>query len=104
LPNRKYYLTTKHTLRPDSGQAPATKVSDIDISKLLNFVLFVTFVVKSIFTFWLRLRRVVSFVVKAIFPIFSYDFAALGSSHLPVASLSAASMARRVKTRTIARR
>jgi len=38
LPNRKYYLTTKHT--------KATKVSDIDIYKLLNFVLFVTFVVK----------------------------------------------------------
>jgi hypothetical protein len=34
-------LTTKHT--------KATKVSDIDISKLLNFVLFVTFVVKICF-------------------------------------------------------
>jgi hypothetical protein len=33
LPNRKYYLTTKHT--------KATKVSEIDISKLLNFVFFV---------------------------------------------------------------
>jgi len=33
LPNRKYYLTTKHT--------KDTKVSDNDISKLLNFVLFV---------------------------------------------------------------
>jgi hypothetical protein len=31
LPNRKFYLTTKHT-----------KGSDIDIFKLLNFVLFVT--------------------------------------------------------------
>jgi hypothetical protein len=37
----KSILTTKHT--------KATKVSDIDISKLLNFVLFVTFVVKSVF-------------------------------------------------------
>jgi hypothetical protein len=37
----KYYLTTKHT--------KATKVSDIDITKLLNFVLFVTFVVKVFF-------------------------------------------------------
>ena len=35
-------LTTKHT--------KATKVSDIDISKLLNFVLFVTFVVKFAFS------------------------------------------------------
>jgi hypothetical protein len=55
LPNRKYYLTTKRT--------KDTKVSDNDISKLLNFVLFVTFVVKSVSTFWLRLRRAVSFVV-----------------------------------------
>ena len=38
VPNRKFYLTTK-----------ATKVSDIDISKLLNFVFFVTFVVKFAF-------------------------------------------------------
>jgi F0F1-type ATP synthase membrane subunit b/b' len=35
-------LTTKHT--------KATKVSDIDIFKLLNFVLFVTFVVKFAFS------------------------------------------------------
>jgi len=42
-----------------------TKVSDIDISKLLNFVLFVTFVVKAVSTFWLRLRRAVSFVVSS---------------------------------------
>ena len=41
--NQKYYLTTKHT--------EATKVSDIDISKFLNFVLFVAFVVKSVFSF-----------------------------------------------------
>jgi hypothetical protein len=41
VPNRKFYLTTKHT--------KATKVSDIDISKLLNFVFFVTFVVKFAF-------------------------------------------------------
>ena len=40
--NQKYYLTTKHT--------EATKVSDIDIFKLLNFVLFVTFVVKFAFS------------------------------------------------------
>jgi hypothetical protein len=32
LPNRKNYLTTKHT--------KATKVSEIDISKLPNFVFF----------------------------------------------------------------
>ena len=58
LPYRIYYLTTKHTLRLSSGQAPATKVSDLDISRLLNFVLFVlfvTFVVKFLFSFWLRL-------------------------------------------------
>src|SRR3990172_9200521 len=36
----------------------ATKVSHIDISKLLNFVLFVTFVVKSIFFFRSRRQRV----------------------------------------------
>jgi len=42
--NQKYYLTTKDT-----------KVSDIDISKLLNFVLFVTFVVICLFLLWLRL-------------------------------------------------
>ena len=54
--NQKYYLTTKHT--------KDTKVSDIDISKLLNFVLFVTFVVKVAFSFWLRLRRAGSFVVN----------------------------------------
>jgi len=54
--NQKYYLTTKHT--------KDTKVSDIDISKLLNFVLFVTFVVKSVSTFRLRLCRAVSFVVQ----------------------------------------
>ena len=53
-----------------------TKVSDIDISKLLNFVLLprgipgrnstgrVTFVVKSVSTFRLRLCRAVSFVVQ----------------------------------------
>jgi len=41
--NQKYYLTTKIT--------KDTKVSDIDISKLLNFVLFVAFVVKSVFSF-----------------------------------------------------
>ena len=41
--NQKYYLTTKHT--------KDTKVSDIDISKFLNFVLFVAFVVKSVFSF-----------------------------------------------------
>ena len=35
-------LTTKHT--------KATKVSEIDISKILNFVLFVTFVVKNAFS------------------------------------------------------
>ena len=58
LPYRIYYLTTKHTLRLSSGQAPATKVSDLDISRLLNFVLFVTFVVKFPFSFWLRLYRV----------------------------------------------
>ena len=38
-------FTTKHTLRLDSGQAPATKVSDMIFLKLLNFVLFVSFVV-----------------------------------------------------------
>jgi hypothetical protein len=38
----KHYPTTKHT--------KATKVSDIDISKVLNFVLFVTFVVKLTFS------------------------------------------------------
>src|SRR3990170_1091949 len=37
-------------------------------------------------------------------PFFSCGFTTLGPSHLPVAFLSAASMARRVKTRTIARR
>ena len=47
----KGYLTTKHTLRLSSGPAPATKVSDVDLFKLLNFVLFVTFVVKSFFTY-----------------------------------------------------
>jgi hypothetical protein len=46
----KTRLTTKHTLRLNSGQAPATKVSDIDIFELLNFVLFVTFVVKFAFS------------------------------------------------------
>jgi hypothetical protein len=35
------------TLRLNSGQTPDTKVSDINISKLLNFVLFVSFVVKA---------------------------------------------------------
>jgi len=45
----KYNLTTKHT--------KATKVSDIDIFKLLNFVFFVTFVVKIAFSFRLRLCR-----------------------------------------------
>jgi len=52
LPNRKYYFTTKHT--------KATKVSDLDISKLLNFVLFVTFVVKVAFSFWLRIAALSS--------------------------------------------
>jgi len=45
----KDFLTTKNT--------KATKVSDVDIFKLVNFVFFVTFVVKSIFTAWLRLHR-----------------------------------------------
>jgi hypothetical protein len=36
-----FLFTTKHTLRLNSGQAPATKVSENDISKLLNFVFFV---------------------------------------------------------------
>ena len=39
---RKEAITTKDTT--------STKVSDIDILKLLNFVLFVTFVVKFIFS------------------------------------------------------
>src|SRR3989304_7653713 len=43
-----------------------TKVSDIYIFKLLNFVLFVTFVVKVAFSFWLRLCRAVIFVVNEI--------------------------------------
>ena len=34
-----------------------TKVSDIDISKFFNFVLFVTFVVKCFCLLWLRLNR-----------------------------------------------
>ena len=38
MPSRKFYLTTKHT-----------KATDIVIYKLLNFVLFVTFVVKVAF-------------------------------------------------------
>jgi hypothetical protein len=45
MPSRKFYLTTKHT--------KATKVSDIVIYKLLNFVLFATFVVKVAFFSWL---------------------------------------------------
>jgi len=53
--NQKYYLTTKHT--------KDTKVSDIDISKLLNFVLFVTFVVICLFLLWLRPCRTGSLVV-----------------------------------------
>ena len=35
-------FTTKHTLRLDSGHAPATKVSDMIFLKLLNFVIFVS--------------------------------------------------------------
>jgi hypothetical protein len=38
----KAFLTTKHT--------KATKVSDIDISRFLNFALFVTVVVKFFFS------------------------------------------------------
>jgi hypothetical protein len=45
----KPLLTTKITLRLDSGQAPDTKVSE---SLFLNFVLFVSFVVKTIFASW----------------------------------------------------
>jgi hypothetical protein len=51
-------FTTKHT--------KDTKVSDINIFKLLNFVLFVTFVVKVAFSFWLRLCRAGIFVVNEI--------------------------------------
>ena len=52
----KRFLTTKHT--------KDTKVSDIDISKLLNFVLFVTFVVICLFLLWLRPCRAWLFVVS----------------------------------------
>src|SRR3990172_10402104 len=45
----------------------ATKVSHIDISKLLNFVLFVTFVVKSIFFFRSR-RQLARVGARAIGP------------------------------------
>jgi len=45
----KAFLTTKHT--------KATKVSDLDIFKLLNFVLFVTFVVKFSFSSTERRRH-----------------------------------------------
>ena len=55
MPSRKFHLTTEHT--------KATKVSDIVIYKLLNFVLFVTFVVKVAFFLWLRLCRARIFVV-----------------------------------------
>jgi hypothetical protein len=41
--SRKFYLATKLT--------KDTKVSDIVIYKLLNFVLFVTFVIKVVFFF-----------------------------------------------------
>jgi len=43
-----------------------TKGSDLDIFKVLNFVLFVAFVVKVVFSFWLRLSRAVSFVVNTL--------------------------------------
>jgi hypothetical protein len=47
----------------------ATKVSDIDISKLLNFVFFVAFVVKFACFSWLRLCRARSFGVSTFYAI-----------------------------------
>ena len=68
----KPLLTTKHT--------KDTKVSDIDISKLLNFVLFVTFVVKSFFPFHMRLNRAGRLLGGASPQLFA--------SHLPVIEMN----------------
>jgi hypothetical protein len=53
---RRRNVTTKGT--------KDTKASEIDIFESLNFVLFVTFVVPYLLSFWLRLCRAGTFVVK----------------------------------------
>jgi len=58
----KDFLTTKHT--------KAAKVSDIDIFKLLNFVLFVTFVVKSVFPFTSTAHASLPKIAAAVKPKF----------------------------------